>query len=58
MKIPYSVIKNFIPNLNIDVYKVANLYTMKSYEVEGIQDLAKGLDNVVVGEIIEIKLPH
>jgi len=57
MKIPYSVIKNFIPNLNIDVYKVANLYTMKSYEVEGIQDLAKGLDNVVVGEIIEIN-PH
>lgn len=54
MKIPYSVLKNFIPNLNIDVYKVADLYTMKSYEVEGIKDLGRGLEKVLVGEIVEI----
>lgn len=57
MKIPYSVLKNFIPNLNIDVYKVADLYTMRSYEVEKVEDLAQGLDHVVVGSIIEIN-PH
>ena len=57
MKIPYSVLKNFIPNLNIDAYKVADLYTMRSYEVEGVNNLAEGLDKVVVGKIIEIN-PH
>lgn len=57
MKIPYSILKQFIPQLKHSPEQLADLITLKSYEVESVYNPATSLNNVVVGHIQEIQ-PH
>jgi len=57
MKIPYSIIKNFVPSLKYSPEELAELISLKSYEVNSVYNPADGLKNVVVGHIQEIS-PH
>ncbi|MDR0920636.1 MAG: phenylalanine--tRNA ligase subunit beta, partial [Oscillospiraceae bacterium] len=58
MKISLNWIKDYveIPE-TIDLTSLAYDLTMSTVEVEGVTDLSKKFDNIVVGEIIEV-LPH
>ena len=57
MKIPYSIIKNFVPQLTQSPEELADLITLKSYEVESIYNLGEALKNIVVGHIQKVT-PH
>lgn len=57
MKIPYSILKQFVPQLKHSPEQLADLITLKSYEVESVYNPATSLNNVVVGHIQEIQ-PH
>lgn len=57
MKIPYSIIKNFIPNLTQSPQELADLITLKSYEVDSIYNPAESLQNIIVGHIQKV-YPH
>lgn len=57
MKIPYSIIKNFIPTLKQSPEELANLITLKSYEVDSVYNPSEALKNVVVGHIQKVT-PH
>ena len=54
MKISYNWLKEFV-EINISSEKLAEVLTMRSFEVENIIHQGEGLDGVVVGEILEIK---
>ena len=54
MKISYNWLKEFV-DINISPEKLAEILTMRSFEVEEIIYQGEGLDKVVVGEILEIK---
>jgi phenylalanyl-tRNA synthetase beta chain len=54
MKISYNWLKEYV-DINILPEKLAEVLTMHSFEVENISYQGKGLDGVVVGEILEIK---
>ncbi|MEA1937242.1 MAG: phenylalanine--tRNA ligase subunit beta [Patescibacteria group bacterium] len=54
MKISYNWLKEFV-DINISPEDLAELLTMHSFEVENIIYQGKELDNVVVGEILEVK---
>ncbi|MEA2098346.1 MAG: phenylalanine--tRNA ligase subunit beta, partial [Patescibacteria group bacterium] len=54
MKISYNWLKEFV-DINISPEKLAEVLTMHSFEVENIIYQGEGLDNVVVGKILEIK---
>ena len=54
MKISYNWLKEFV-EINISPEKLAGVLTMRSFEVENIIHQGEGLDNVMVGEILEIK---
>ncbi len=54
MKISYNWLKEFV-EINIPPEKLAEVLTMRSFEVEEIIYQGEGLDRVVVGEILEIK---
>jgi phenylalanyl-tRNA synthetase beta chain len=57
MKIPYSIIKNFVPQLTQSPQELADLITLKSYEVDSIYNPAESLKNIVVGHIQKVT-PH
>lgn len=57
MKIPYSIIKNFVPTLKQSPEELANLITLKSYEVDSVYNPGETLKNVVVGHIQKVT-PH
>ncbi len=54
MKISYNWLKEFV-EINIPPEKLAEVLTMRSFEVEEIIYQGEGLDRVVVGEILEVK---
>lgn len=56
MKIPYSVIKNFVPSLKHSPLELAELISLKSYEVNSVYNPADSLKNIVVGHIQEISV--
>jgi phenylalanyl-tRNA synthetase beta chain len=57
MKIPYSIIKNFVPQLTQSPQELVNLITLKSYEVDSVYNPAESLQNIVVGHIQKVT-PH
>lgn len=58
MKISLEWIKEYVPiPEDFDLSRLAYDLTMSTVEVEGIEDLAKGFENIIVGEIKEV-LPH
>lgn len=57
MNISLKWISDFVDILEKDSQKIAEVLTEKSAEIEAVHDLGKSLENVVVGEILEI-LPH
>lgn len=57
MKIPYSIIKNFVPTLKQSPEELADLITLKSYEVDSVYNPGEALKNVVVGHIQKVT-PH
>jgi phenylalanyl-tRNA synthetase beta chain len=57
MKIPYSIIKNFVPQLTQSPKELVNLITLKSYEVDSVYNPAESLQNIVVGHIQKVT-PH
>lgn len=54
MKVPYSIIKKFIPKLTQSPEELADLITLKSYEVDSVDNPANSFKNIVVGHIQEI----
>jgi len=54
MKYSYNWLKG-LSGTKKSVEEVAELFLTHSFEVEGIEDLSKGLDKVVVGEVLEVK---
>ncbi|MDR0971683.1 MAG: phenylalanine--tRNA ligase subunit beta [Bacteroidales bacterium] len=57
MKISYNWLKDYLPT-NLDVKEVENLLTFGGLEVESIEKISKiegGLENFVVGKVIECK---
>ncbi|MEW6407825.1 MAG: phenylalanine--tRNA ligase subunit beta [Patescibacteria group bacterium] len=54
MKISYNWLKNYL-DLKERPEKVAEALTMGIAEVESVEEQGKGLENVVIGEILEIK---
>lgn len=57
MKVPYSSLKKFVPDLTQSPEEIADLLTLKSYEVDSVYNPGHSLHNVVVGHIQEIH-PH
>ena len=57
MKIPFSTLLEFVPELTQTPEEIADLITLKSYEVDSVYNPATSLHNVVVGHIQEIQ-PH
>jgi phenylalanyl-tRNA synthetase beta chain len=57
MKIPYSIIKKFVPQLTQSPEELVNLITLKSYEVDSVYNPGEALNNVVVGHI-QKATPH
>jgi len=57
MKIPFSTLLEFVPELTQTPEQIADLITLKSYEVDSVYNPATSLNNVVVGHIQEIQ-PH
>lgn len=55
MKISYNWIKEILPELKADAYELAEVLTMIGLEIEAIQDLSKGLDQVVVAKIVSVE---
>jgi phenylalanyl-tRNA synthetase beta chain len=45
------MLKRFIPALDVSAVEIADMLTMKSYEVEEVVALNEGLENVVIGRI-------
>ncbi|MBF0117229.1 MAG: phenylalanine--tRNA ligase subunit beta [Desulfobacterales bacterium] len=56
MKVSLSWLKEYVP-VEMEVSKIADALTMRGLEIEGITNRYEYLDNVVVGEIIDI-YPH
>ncbi len=54
MKYSYNWLKE-LSGTKKEVEEIADLFMTHSFEVESIDDLAKGLDKVVIGEVLEIK---
>lgn len=54
MKIPYSIIKNFVPSLKQSPEELAEQISLKSYEVDSVYNLSENLKNIVVGHIQKI----
>ena len=54
MKYSYNWIKE-LSGTNKTAKEVAELFLTHSFEVEGIENLAKGLDGVVVGEVLSVE---
>ncbi len=58
MKISLDWIKEYVPiPEDMDLSRLAYDLTMATVEVEGIEDLSKSFENIIVGEIKEL-LPH
>jgi len=56
MYISLNWIKDFVDlDKKFKAQEMADLVTTRTAEVEGIQDLSKGLDGVVVGELVKIE---
>jgi len=56
MKISYNWLKDFV-KIKLTPEKLAEELTVKSFEVENVEKLGQGLEDIVVGEILDIK-PH
>ncbi|TAK95381.1 phenylalanine--tRNA ligase subunit beta, partial [Patescibacteria group bacterium] len=54
MKYSYTLLKE-LSGTKLSPEKLAELLTMHSFEVEGIEKIGTGLEKVVVGKILEIK---
>ena len=54
MKISFNWLKEYV-DINVTPEKLAELFTMHSFEVESVTVQGKGLENVVVGEVLEKK---
>ncbi|MEX0598295.1 MAG: phenylalanine--tRNA ligase subunit beta, partial [Candidatus Paceibacterota bacterium] len=57
MKIPYSIIKSFVPKLTQSPEELADLISRKSYEVDSVYNPGEALKSVVVGHIQKVN-PH
>jgi len=55
MKVLYSWLNDFVDLSDSNPYEVADALTNVGMEVEEIIDMAKGLENVIVAKILEIK---
>lgn len=56
MKATIQWLSDFV-DINLEVHKLADLMTMSGFEVEAVQRLGEGLENILVGEILEAG-PH
>ncbi len=56
MKVLLSWLKEFV-DINVSVEELAEMMTLSGTSVEGFKKLGEGIDNVVVGEVKEVK-PH
>lgn len=54
MKIPYSIIKKFVPKLKQSPQELADLITFKSYEVDSVYNIGENLKNIVVGHVQKV----
>ncbi len=57
MKVPYSVLKKYIPQLKYSAEEVGAILSQYSYEVEQVYNPGQAIQNVIVGEIRTIE-PH
>ncbi len=53
MKYSYNWLKE-LSGTKKNVDEIAGLFMTHSFEVEGVEDLSKGLDNVVIGEVLKV----
>jgi phenylalanyl-tRNA synthetase beta chain len=56
MKATIQWLSDFV-DIDLEVHKLADLMTMSGFEVEAVQRLGEGLENILVGEVIEAG-PH
>ncbi len=54
MKYSYNWLKE-LSGTKKNVDEIAELFMTHSFEVEGVEDLSKGLDNVVIGEVLKVE---
>ncbi len=54
MKYSYNWLKE-LSGTKKEIEEIADLFITHSFEVEGVEDLSKGLENVVIGEVLEVK---
>jgi len=57
MKIPYSTLQHYIPELDITPEQIGELLSLKSYEVESVYNPQVQLKSIIVGIITDIQ-PH
>ena len=55
MYISINWIKEFVDLEGVDILKLINKFTLKTAEVEGIEEKGKGTDNVVIGQILSVE---
>ena len=55
MYISINWIKEFVDLEGVDIFELINKFTLKTAEVEGIEEKGKGTDKVVIGEILSVK---
>ena len=54
MKAPIKWLKDYV-NINVSIKEYIDAMTMSGSKVEGIEDMAGGIENVVVGKIISLE---
>ncbi|MBQ7307779.1 MAG: phenylalanine--tRNA ligase subunit beta [Clostridia bacterium] len=55
MYISINWIKEFVDLDGIDIYELINKFTLKTAEVEGIEEKGKDTDKIVIGEILSVQ---
>ena len=55
MKISYEWISQYIDVLNASPEEVAQRLTMSTAEVEGVEELNRAVEGIVVGEVVSIE---
>jgi phenylalanyl-tRNA synthetase beta chain len=54
MKVPYSIIKTFVPSLTQSPQELSDIITLKSYEVDSVYNPGENLANIVVGHVKKV----
>ena len=55
MKSSLSWIKQYVPDLDVTAQEYADAMTLSGTKVEEYQDLADGLDKIVIGRILTVE---